>query len=493
MPTDILVVTPSARLGDTIRRTLEETEFYRIHVVNNKSSAVVRAAEVGASFAMLDFALGEDWVNEIGYALRTNSPGIKLIVLCDDNATPAPINNLRPWTLVRKPFRMSNFMTAINPPQPLPIPQVGTAPSLPWLSDVTKAAQHLTRLTLESSAQAALITLKNDLWAYAGGLSQNAAKEVAQTVSRNWDGQEGSDLLRFIRLESTKAEHMLYATRLTAETVLAFVFDAETPFSTIRAQASQLANNFGSEQIESHKSPVPEQQPNIDIPSDLDEGDSLKIASISNILNNIPSPNPEPASTRTLGLPRQKEKIDPNRPRISKPLSNAPVFNGEEPPAVPLNNLVMTNQPPVPVAADQPPEPALSADTQTSLDGVDVTAPSRPSQRPEIPVAKPVPGETDATRATPTTEAARKLVVEPTTAGLYHLITYACLLVPRFSTHYLTGDLAENLSEWLPNICIAFGWRLEFLAVRPEYLQWVIDVPPTTSPAYLIEIRKSVV
>lgn len=488
MPTDILVVTASARLGDSIRRTLEETGLYRIHVVNNKSSAVVRAAEVEAPVAMLDFALGEDWVNEIGYALRTNSPGIKLIVLCDDNATPAPINNLRPWTLVRKPFRMSNFMTAINPPRPLPTPQVGTAPSLLWLSDVTKAAQHLTRLTLESSAQAALITLKNDLWAYAGGLSQNAAKEVAQTVSRNWDGQKGSDLLRFIRLESTKAEHMLYATRLTAETVLAFVFDAETPFSTIRAQASQLANNFGSEQIESHKSPLPEQQPNIDIPSDLDEGDSLKIASISNILNNIPSPNPEPASTRTLGLPRQKEKIDPNQPRISKPLSNAPVFNGEEPPAVQLNNPIMTDQPSG-VALSQSKGPDMSADSESSFDELDVSAPSHPRQRPETPTANPALGETDVTHTSSTTEAARKLVVEPITADVYHL-TYACLLVPRFSAHYLTGDLAENLGQWLPNICIAFGWRLKFLAVRPDYLQWVVDVPPTTSPAYLMEIMR---
>ncbi len=106
-------------------------------------------------------------------------------------------------------------MTAISQPQLLPRQyKLHLKPSLPWLNDPTKAAQHLTRITLESSAQAALITRKNNLWAYAGSLSQNAAKEVAQTVTRNWDGQKGSDLLRFIRLESTKAEHMLYATRL---------------------------------------------------------------------------------------------------------------------------------------------------------------------------------------------------------------------------------------------------------------------------------------
>ena len=208
MPADLLIVTPSASLGESVRRILDETKLYRCHIVNNKASAIVRADEIGVPLAMLDAALGEDWVLEIGNALRTVRPGLNLIILCDESGTTPAFDSLRPWILVRKPFKMSGFMTAVSqPPQQQVTPPPALKPSvtapLPWLNDQTKAAQHLTRLTLESSAQAALITLKNDLWAYAGGLSQNAAKEVAQTVTRNWDGQKGSDLLRFIRLEST--------------------------------------------------------------------------------------------------------------------------------------------------------------------------------------------------------------------------------------------------------------------------------------------------
>jgi REP element-mobilizing transposase RayT len=72
---------------------------------------------------------------------------------------------------------------------------------------------------------------------------------------------------------------------------------------------------------------------------------------------------------------------------------------------------------------------------------------------------------------------------------MYHL-AYACLLVPRFTSHYLTGDMADRLAEWLPKICIAFGWRLEFLAVRPTYLQWVVNVQPNTSPGYLMRVMR---
>ena len=478
MPADVLVITPSSSLGETIRRSLEETGIYRVHVETNKSSAVVRADEIGVPLALLDMALGGEMVHETATALRTIRAGINIVILCDDGASVPLFDTLRPWILVRKPFKMANFMNAISQPQPTPASQ-NVDTTTPWLNDVTKAAQHLTRITLGSSAQAALITRKNDLWAYAGGLSQDAAKEVAQTVTRNWDGQKGSDLLRFIRLESTKAEHMLYATRLTTDTVLALVFDAETPFSTIRSQASQLVTDFGSERPEAQTPVKSAPKPSVGLPAEMEEdGDdsSVNIPPISQILTDIPSPNPAPAPVRDINQPRKQENFDPNETRISSSLSNASVFNREQSPSIQLDKLLRAKAP------EQPVQPV------NSFEHVDVTAPSRPAQRPETPVARPA-SVTDATRESPTTEAARKLTVEPTSAGMYHL-TYACLLVPRFSAHYITGDLADRLGEWLPNICIAFGWRLEFLAVRPEYLQWVVNVQPNTSPGYLMRIMR---
>jgi len=469
-----MLITPSATLGETIRRALEETKFYRVHIVNNKASAIVKANEIGAPIAMLDIALGEEWVEEIGNSLRTVRTSINLILLCEEKDSPPSFDALRPWIMVRKPFRMSDFMNALSKPQPAPSPvSSNTTQFMPWLSDPNKAAQHLTRLTLESSAQAALITKKNDLWAYAGGLSQNAAKEVALTVTRNWDGQKGSDLLRFIRLESTKAEHMLYATRLTSESVLALVFDAETPFSTIRSQASQLLSNFNSDKPESRN-----QQPASFSIEETGESDA-DIPSISNILSDIPAPTPEPLTTREFNLSRKNEVIDPNQTRVSDSLSNASIFSREPSPS--------RRRDAQPMAQTQKSEPR--AESQISFDEVDVTAPSQPRTRPDTPIARPRIGETDTTRESATTEAAKKLMPEPISAGLYHL-TYACLLVPRFSSHYLTGDLSEHLGEWLPKICVAFGWRLEFLAVRPEYLQWVVNVQPNTSPGHLMRMMR---
>lgn len=450
---------------------MEETDLYRIHLATNKETAIVKADKAGIPLAMLDLSLGEDAVYDIGRALRTISESINLVIICDDKQNPPVFDSLRPWILVRKPFDMSDFLTAISRPNSSPTPASAESKTHPWLNDVTKAAQHLTRLTLESSSQAALITRKNDLWAYAGGLSQSAANEVAKAVTRNWDGQKGADLLRFIRLESTKAEHMLYATRLATDVVLALVFDAETPFSTIRSQASQLVNNLDGDKgnTQQLKAMQAEAEADEDIPQ------------ISDILKSVPSPNPSAgvsASTRRESQPSiPRESFDPNQTRTGAPLSNAIAYNRNSPPVTKQNSVPMPVQ-------------NLNTDqADVAFDGIDVSAPpARPQQRPETPIARPV-NSGDVTRESPTTEAARKLSVEPVTAGLYHL-TYACLLVPRFSSHFITGDLSERMDEWLPNVCIAFGWRLEYLAVRPEYLQWVVNVQPNTSPGYLMRIMR---
>ncbi|MCK6585925.1 MAG: hypothetical protein L6Q49_22695, partial [Anaerolineales bacterium] len=93
MPADLMVVTPSASLGESIRRSLEDTKFYRVHVVNNKASAIVKANQIGAPIAMLDLALGEDWVHEIGIALRTVSGSINLVLLCEESGSPPALDS----------------------------------------------------------------------------------------------------------------------------------------------------------------------------------------------------------------------------------------------------------------------------------------------------------------------------------------------------------------------------------------------------------------
>src|SRR5690349_9152405 len=473
----LLIVSADAKFSQVLLHGLEQ-EGYRVQITKGKGESVVRADEDNSSLAFLDMDLGYRAVLEIGQALRMLNPEMRLIIFSGEG-TPPSLDELRPWMFSPKPYFLPDVLNMLNnnsasasrlsntstPPGVEPETQ-----ELPWLQDVTRAAQHLTRLTLESSAQAALITRGDSLWAYAGQLSQGAAKELAVAVTRHWDGQRGSDLLRFVRLEATKAEHMLYATRLADDVVLALVFDAETPFSTIRSQAGQLVNRLSTQTPEVAEPPV-SQKPlpaTYDVPTEFVEDESaqdLDIPSIADILSDVPPPRPEPSA----------KPLEPQKDFSSAPSpSRSKQYSRESSPAVRANDVMVTNQ-----ESDQTVEHVV--------EDIDATLPSKSRRRPETPIRRPMPGELDETRPHSITEVAGRVMLEPISPGLYNL-TYACLLVPRFSSHYLTGDMADQLSEWLPQICIAFGWRLEYLAVRPEYVQWVLNVPPATSPGYLMRI-----
>jgi REP element-mobilizing transposase RayT len=67
-------------------------------------------------------------------------------------------------------------------------------------------------------------------------------------------------------------------------------------------------------------------------------------------------------------------------------------------------------------------------------------------------------------------------------------LSFACVLIPRFSDHYLVGDLVDWLARWMKQVCISYGWRLDTMAVRPGYMQWVMHVPMSSNPAHFMRL-----
>src|SRR5512141_997598 len=113
MATSLLVVTPSPSFGELIRKPLEETGSFRVHVVNSKAAAIVRADEESCRMAFLDLDLGETWVEEVGQSLRTVIPNIKLFLLAGDETPPA-FDSIQPWTLIRKPVQIPEVRQTIG-------------------------------------------------------------------------------------------------------------------------------------------------------------------------------------------------------------------------------------------------------------------------------------------------------------------------------------------------------------------------------------------
>jgi len=197
--------------------------------------------------------------------------------------------------------------------------------------------------------------------------------------------------------------------------------------------------------------------------------------SLSDIRSDIPGPNPltdlPVGSGYDIG-PAMPGSRKESRPAAPLPSADSPPFSRRSSPAVRFKLLVDTDQTETPPAS-------LEETDQSQADTRNIKA-RKPDSSPEtIRDTRP--------RSIP--EVGRKIVLEPVSPAVYNL-DYACLLVPRFPHHHMTGDLLDRLGEWVPQICIAFALRLEYISVRPEYLQWIVNVPPVTSPAYLMRILR---
>ena len=166
MNKSLLIVTADTNFGNVLLHGLEQ-EGYRAHIVKGKGEAVVRADEQNCSLAFLDLDLGYRSVLDIGKALRTLNPIIRFLLFSNE-ALPPALDEIRPWWLSPKPYYLPDILKMLNEkstPRPGNEREVQTSePGLPWLQDPNKAAQHLTRLTLESASQAALITRGDHLW-----------------------------------------------------------------------------------------------------------------------------------------------------------------------------------------------------------------------------------------------------------------------------------------------------------------------------------------
>lgn len=80
-----------------------------------------------------------------------------------------------------------------------------------------------------------------------------------------------------------------------------------------------------------------------------------------------------------------------------------------------------------------------------------------------------------------------KIILEPVVQNPYAM-SYTCLLLSRFDSYSLTGDVAIRLQTCLQEICTSFGWNLEILNIEPAYLHWTIRVPPATSTAQIMKV-----
>jgi REP element-mobilizing transposase RayT/DNA-binding response OmpR family regulator len=288
MAPKILIATSIRSLGELIQQALQETGDYQAELVDSGKQALEIAPKKKFALAIVDFGSIIDPA-EIVRQLRETISGLHIVAMpFMDDPQPSDVETELVDAWLSMPFYLPNLFetleeiideTQVESDTPAnaeqspshavaPKKNATIQPAPEWLQDVNRVAQHLTRLSLESTAQAALITRGNQLWAYAGQLPQNAAEELARSVGHIWAHDDGgNDLARFIRLDAVNRDYMLYATSLGGDYVLAMAFETEMSFTEMRVHAGDLAQKLshppetGPQRIQTSTEVVPVSNP----------------------------------------------------------------------------------------------------------------------------------------------------------------------------------------------------------------------------------------
>lgn len=459
MEESILIISPSSGFGELIRQALEEAGDFAIALEATVEEARQRLRRRTFDLCILDADVGELSLPDTWNHIRQVQPNLRLLLLSPDlSLSEAVLERLSPAGVLNKPFYMPDLLStvfqllsvrerSVDEADGKPVADVTPPPAATvlggtpgWLEDVDRAAQHLTRLSLESAAQASLILRGDRLWAYAGELSQPAVDELVHAVADYWATDGGSDLVRFIRLGASGGEYMLYATGLDQEFILSLAFDARTPFSEIRSQASHLARSLGN----------------------IHQDRMIPAAP--------PDPVRGPEDSHRIPGPREPQTPDPGHadsPGAELWLDQA--FAGQETtpadppddPSVPHTRVGRL----APRAGEGPEDRGMGASGENAESG-------NPAQDPAVP-ADVQPGGPPS------------LLLHPVSPAVHHL-EYSCLLIPRLPQHQLHGDLATRLEEWIPRIGLSYGWRLIRLIVQVDRLGWIASLSPEHSPAWMV-------
>lgn len=399
-------------------------------LVTKLKDAVREVQKKNYDAVILDYQDGVS-EHEVVQGMRMLDGNIKVILIPSEEYQPPHDPDLLPDATLNKPFYMPDFLELLahlereetyrgdanereGPEQP------GENDRL----DAEQLAQHLTRLSLETAAQAAFLIRDDQLWAYAGELPRTAAEELAGEVQQSWKRNGENDLARFFHLEETNREYMIYATAFGEAAILTMAFDTDVPFSEIRAQADTLVQSLTD---------LPEEQPvRVEMKKGAEETEADSAHRMASAFHDVFREMELPPTGFPDGAPSHR--------RAGK---EAPV------PPVPPG--------PIDLDGDTPPE-----------SGEDAPYPVTTGREEEHRVK----------------EEAQELALshlDPITEH-FHYLSYCCVLVPRFPEHKLEGGLIDDLQQWLKLLCQAFGWRLVKMDVQAAYLQWVMITPPEIAP-----------
>jgi|GEM_PF-1206474 len=332
MSLTILVTDPNIGFAMMLQQTLEASGRFKVVIAQSGAQALSAAKDAAFDLAIVESELEDFSLGDLVVGLRSRLPNLAIMVIPPFGAkelgdttildlqgalpkpfylpklesmvdealakpvhgkmrTDSPQKTVEPQPVAAAPAKAaappppppraptaSPSPVAVITPKAAPKPMIAPVKSESKLIDVDRAAQYLTTLTLESSANAAMLINKHDrtLIASAGHLNQNEVNVLLRSVSEHWAKNESGAQVQVV------GEQLLYSTLVTSDVIIAMVFQAQTPLSMIRKQAKHAAGILKSSSKEEARTiteTVEPESPRIETPPIQDISSPPRFAS----------------------------------------------------------------------------------------------------------------------------------------------------------------------------------------------------------------------
>ncbi len=492
MMQEYLVASPNIAFSDLLRLSLEVDEELHVHLAHERDAMLEIVAMHPISLLILDTEMVEDALDPMIQEMLIHKPELRFIFLLPENSLPWQPEIPNPYFQLQQPYFISTVLemldTLLGKENNLdnfrnePKPSASEA-----IQDREVAGFILTSFLRDSSAHAALILTNGELHLSQGYLNISEIQELVSLIKSDWDVKKHTDLARFVKLQSTNGMFLVYVKEHQPGVLLALVEDIRSPISEARQQTIRLQQML-DEQVKGFELVPDGEIQSIASSNSNAENDTEEIFSAfeedyetSEMEEVLEPKSDEQGENKFESLSFAEDELSPQeelqKEKLRELLAIMPSPNpeisaeGEENSG--LQEEVSTWKPEEEEVIAITEEQAAVANDFPAAEKASQSASEGDGFPGAIPVAKPLIQEV--------------YRPEPATSIMADL-AYTFVLLPRIPVHFLDGETQRKLSVWVPDLCLAFGWKLSRLQIQPEYLLWSTQMTPGVSPASVMRV-----
>jgi len=248
MPLDVLVTTPSGPFGELIRLTLEADPEFRCTLLDNSGELRSTLQESTFQALIFDCSFLQPDPTQVSALLKDEFPGIALLLIPSDHRMDSTaIRSIPAAGYVSRPFDSSILQATVRAAIQKKRTPVAVDPSPePIIRKDTSWWNAFQVGILETAATGGLIIQNGLVIASTPGISAALQQQVTASVLRFWNPDESSDLMRYVKDLVTGQEWMMYASKVEDGSVLALLFQPQTPVTKVRSQTLNMAKEIST-------------------------------------------------------------------------------------------------------------------------------------------------------------------------------------------------------------------------------------------------------